>query len=226
MELFSAVFGVNYSNCVRHMPGLPALVRRLVVARRQTDFVGERWRTSFAGLRHAREAAVRHWANPPAARPPCPASASERRATLSVAPEADTSAGAEVKIYLYRPPGTIPTDGLQVGRDFENIDALGGLLLSRGFVAFEPGLVPLSEIVPLLHHAKQVVSVHGAGLANVLFCPPGTRVCEIVSSWGAWRSLEGLSTVLGHDFTVLKQRSPDAAGEIPRIDLDELIALL
>jgi capsular polysaccharide biosynthesis protein len=159
-------------------------------------------------------------------RPPaCSIAFEEQTTTVSDIEEAERVSGPDLKVYLYRRPGTIPTEGLQVGRDFDNIDALGRLLLDNGFIAFDPGAVPLPEIVPLLQHAKQVVSVHGAGLANVLFCRPGTRVFEIRSPWGAWRSLEALSTVLGHDFTALQQSLPDDA-EIPRIDLDELIALL
>jgi capsular polysaccharide biosynthesis protein len=39
---------------------------------------------------------------------------------------------------------------------------------------------PLAKQARLVHEAEMVVATHGAGLANLIFARPGTRVIEIV----------------------------------------------
>ena len=60
-----------------------------------------------------------------------------------------------------------------------NEDALLALLRPFGFELIVPGELSLSEQVRAFAAATHVVAPHGAGLANVVFCAPGTRVLEI-----------------------------------------------
>ncbi len=38
---------------------------------------------------------------------------------------------------------------------------------------------PVREQAAMFYHARQIVSVHGAGLTNLVFAQPGARVVEI-----------------------------------------------
>ena len=52
-------------------------------------------------------------------------------------------------------------------------------LQPHGFERFVPATVPLSEQVRAFAAATHVVAPHGAALANLAFCAPGTRVLEV-----------------------------------------------
>jgi capsular polysaccharide biosynthesis protein len=62
--------------------------------------------------------------------------------------------------------------------------------------------------------ASHVVGVHGAGLTNVLFCAPGTRVLEILPALCAAPSYWVLSTQIGHRYHAVVADDP----ELPRPD--------
>jgi capsular polysaccharide biosynthesis protein len=55
-------------------------------------------------------------------------------------------------------------------------------LARQGFEAVVPGLLPLREQVALFMGAEAIAGPHGAGLANLLFAPSGSRVLEILPS--------------------------------------------
>jgi capsular polysaccharide biosynthesis protein len=64
-------------------------------------------------------------------------------------------------------------------REVAENPALDEFLAGHGFVSVVlEDLTPVAQI-KLFLHAEMVVAVHGAGLANLLFCPAGTRVLEI-----------------------------------------------
>ncbi len=175
-----------------------ALLRQLVLARRQSVMEGDPWSMSFAGLRHARAAALRAWGL-----------------------DGD---GGTLKVFLHRFDDIADRRAhsqLQ-GRNFSNTNELLVGLLRAGFVALEPGRAGIEEIADLLSRASTVVSLHGAGLANLLFCRPGTRVFELRSYAGNWRSLEATSLVLGQHFTAVPQPvpPPDTA---PFLDVDAIL---
>ena len=60
-----------------------------------------------------------------------------------------------------------------------NAGALEGALSDRGFSIFHADDGNHPEQIARFQAARQVVAVHGAGLANLLFCRPGTEVIEI-----------------------------------------------
>jgi capsular polysaccharide biosynthesis protein len=111
------------------------------------------------------------------------------------------------------------------GRNFSNLDALCELLLSKGYVAYEPALIPIEHLVASLSQAEVIVAIHGAGLANLVFAPAGTRVYEITGRDSTWRCFEALSAILGHHFTELHQPDPPEADN-PFIDLQRLREVL
>lgn len=78
------------------------------------------------------------------------------------------------------------------------------------------------------------MGAHGAGLANVVFCRPGTNVLEIVPTDNAYPFYFSLAHAAGLEYSCLVapsvgQRDPDAFGPSPydfEVELDELAAVL
>src|SRR5690606_1867518 len=65
-------------------------------------------------------------------------------------------------------------------RHLRNEDELLPLMEARGFVSVDPADLPHAENV--FHEADTIVGVHGAGLANLVFCRPGATVLELIPS--------------------------------------------
>jgi capsular polysaccharide biosynthesis protein len=84
---------------------------------------------------------------------------------------ADRTAPA-AKLYIDR-------SGSQ-SRSVPNEAALAALMQARGFSVVRPETMTLSAQVALFRAASMVVGLHGAGLANIAYCRPGTLVYEIM----------------------------------------------
>lgn len=67
------------------------------------------------------------------------------------------------------------------GRRIVNEEALLNAVSPLGFVPVAPESLRLSEQIALFRQAHAVIAPHGAGLVNLAFCNPGTRVLEIFS---------------------------------------------
>jgi capsular polysaccharide biosynthesis protein len=74
-------------------------------------------------------------------------------------------------------------------------------LEKQGFISYDPAL---DELPPrIFADAEIVVAQHGAGLANLVFCQPGTRVLELMPSDFVKRTYYSLSHAAGLDYSVL-----------------------
>lgn len=78
------------------------------------------------------------------------------------------------RIYISR---QYPGRGRQVVNENEVIDYLSTL----GFKSLLLDSMPLSDQISLFSSANAIVSPHGAGLTNLVFCNPGTKVIEFFS---------------------------------------------
>jgi capsular polysaccharide biosynthesis protein len=65
-------------------------------------------------------------------------------------------------------------------RSVPNEAALADMLRARGFLVVRLETMTLSDQVALFRAASVVVGLHGAGLANIAYCRPGTLVYEIM----------------------------------------------
>lgn len=63
-------------------------------------------------------------------------------------------------------------------RSAANAGEIAERMAAHGFETVDPTKTP--DIVQLLGEAGYVAGIHGASLANLVFCPPGTRVLEIM----------------------------------------------
>jgi len=48
-----------------------------------------------------------------------------------------------------------------------------------GFISIDPASLNLKESISLISSAKIIMGVHGAGLANIIFCPPTATIIEL-----------------------------------------------
>jgi hypothetical protein len=210
-QIFSVVFDCPYRKCVLHGNG--SHVKKLVLARRQSimntssEFPDDRWSLPFAGIRHIRSAL---------------------HAALQIPEEIGLLPGAAPhNVFLHRFPNAAeqrPGSVLQ-GRNFSNHYRLFEALMKESFFVFEPGWMTLEQIGGMLARASTVAGVHGAQLANLVFCRPLTRIFEIRGYPGNWRSIEALCAVLGHAFTVLQQAKPTDP-DAPEFDVRGILAAL
>lgn len=78
--------------------------------------------------------------------------------------------GSGKRIYISRA-------GAAIRRVTNELDIVA--MLSRyGFESVEPGGIPFSSQAELFQSADIIVAPHGAALANLMFCRPGTRILE------------------------------------------------
>ena len=112
-------------------------------------------------------------------------------------------------------------------RRVTNESALWAELEPAGFVKVRLEKMTWPEQINAFRHAKVIVAPHGAGLANLAFCRPGTRVIELFNrayvSGCYWR----LAALQGLDYRPVLPESPGPLGATPecnRLDLEADLA--
>lgn len=91
-------------------------------------------------------------------------------------------------------------------RKVVNEAELLALIKPLGFEEYELSRMSLQDQIDLFRSAKIIIGPHGAGLVNLMFCPPGTKVLELFPDpilYGGtcyW----SLATAKGLDYTYLK----------------------
>lgn len=92
-----------------------------------------------------------------------------------------------------------------VKRSLSNEVELESALAEVGFRIVTLSGRTFQDQVRLFRSARLIVSAHGAGLANVIFCRPGSRVIELMPSVRDIRCMQRLSAVCGvqHDVRVV-----------------------
>ncbi|WP_276357698.1 glycosyltransferase family 61 protein [Cohnella caldifontis] len=85
-----------------------------------------------------------------------------------------------------------------------NEDEIRLVLEERGFRTVILEELPFDEQIRIFASAKAVVAPHGAGLANLVFCPPGTQVVELFSPGYLWNYFAHIchQVGLGHYYLI------------------------
>lgn len=109
------------------------------------------------------------------------------------------------------------------GRRVVNEDAVEALLARRGFTTVTPESLSFGDQVRLFGGAQALVTIHGAGLTNMLFMPEGGSVVEFIKvrrpghDFAALRrsdllnpSYPRLASALGHRYVALPGNPDDA----------------
>jgi hypothetical protein len=92
----------------------------------------------------------------------------------------EVAPGDEKRIMLRRKVG------LHYGRSWRkpaNSRILEFLSEVLGYKVIDPAEHDIQTVASIFHGADKVVSYHGGGLANIIFCRPGTSIIELYSSW-------------------------------------------
>jgi capsular polysaccharide biosynthesis protein len=100
-------------------------------------------------------------------------------------------------------------------------------LQKLGFSIVQPELLPVVEQAKLFSAAECIVAPHGAGLANLVFAPPGAHLVELFHPNATAVFYRELAVVCGLRYTRLSGRpsgSPKTAGFT--IDVRELLDLV
>ena len=95
-------------------------------------------------------------------------------ARLSTPAHAPTSRPMR-KVFLTRPKDS--------NRNIENLQEVQAVFGEFGYEMVLPDSLSLGEQIALMRECKVIASMHGAGLANVLFAPSGAVVFEIFSEY-------------------------------------------
>jgi capsular polysaccharide biosynthesis protein len=93
------------------------------------------------------------------------------------------------------------------------------VLAAAGFSTVYAEDFSIAEFAQVLNKARAIVAVHGAGLSNIVFCEPGTRLMELYGphiTYEFW----GIANTLGLDHHILagyddQGRYPWEAGAFP-----------
>jgi len=84
-----------------------------------------------------------------------------------------------------------------------NEGSIWPMLQKAGFERVFMEDLAFEDQVRLMGEAEAVVAPHGAGLTNVMFCPPGTAVVEIADLSFPNPNFYAVASAMGHDYWVL-----------------------
>ncbi len=102
-------------------------------------------------------------------------------------------------------------------------EALGAALSARGYETIVPGHMPYREQLECFRTASHVVAAHGAALAHLVLCPPGTHVLELFHPlYGSW-AYAMLAEACGLDYEALVGR--DGVSDAPELNDPALVDL-
>jgi capsular polysaccharide biosynthesis protein len=115
------------------------------------------------------------------------------------------------------PPRVLICRSPSNSRNVTNRAAMIEALKALGFVAIQPDKLAFDEQALLFAQAKIIVCEFGAALSNAYFCPPDTKIVEIIAEGqhDPWSS--HFCAMLGLEHVVLFQhQSPEVLASMPR----------
>lgn len=113
---------------------------------------------------------------------------------------------ADQRVYLSRGDAT--------GRRIRNETEVVVLLEARGFVTVLAANLTYEDQVSLFRRTTHVVSAHGAGLANIVFCPPGANILEIFHPVGNNPDYAVVAAGVGLNYAALTARDAESSDAI------------
>ena len=104
-------------------------------------------------------------------------------------------------------------------RKISNMAEIEPFLQKKGFQTVYPETLPPADQMRLFHDAEEVVAVHGAGLAPMIYAPPGKRLIEILPCGHMTNVFRVMAARVGWDWIGVRGRiKPEYVK--PAYDLD------
>ncbi|WP_461782998.1 glycosyltransferase family 61 protein [Prosthecobacter sp.] len=100
--------------------------------------------------------------------------------------------------------------GRRSGRNYANAEAVSEWLVRHSFIECFLEELSVMEQIVLFRDAEVVAGVHGAGLANLVYCRPGTRVVEVLPEHWGWPFYRSLSAAVGLDYRSVSATADDS----------------
>jgi tetratricopeptide (TPR) repeat protein len=95
------------------------------------------------------------------------------------------------------------------GRRLINEEEIINILDKKGFTFVDLETMSIQEQALLLSQAKVVISPHGSGLTNLVFCREGTKVIEIFSPYYVYPCYWLISNLVGLEYSYLLGENPE-----------------
>ena len=92
-------------------------------------------------------------------------------------------------------------------RRLDNEEDIWALLEPQGFERVRMEELSFAEQVRLMSQTAILVAPHGAGLTNMLFCPPGAHIVEIADLGFPNPNFYALASALGHRYSLARAKS-------------------
>ena len=111
-------------------------------------------------------------------------------------------------------------------RILKNESEIEEILLERGFELIEDKYYTVDEQISLFNSASVIVAIHGAGLANLVWCNPGTKVIELFYSGYTKPSFYYLAKILNLEYGCLfdKNEAEDhASNKFCDLEVDAIL---
>lgn len=105
-------------------------------------------------------------------------------------------------------------------RALRNETELMNILDRHGFNAILPGQISFDEQVARFSSAKVIVAIHGAGLTNLIWAPPGCVVIELAATALGDVGYRFLAQMSGHRHVVVSCRAHEHSKGIAFADLE------
>lgn len=102
-------------------------------------------------------------------------------------------------------------------RRIVNEDAILDAMADKRFTKIYAEDYSFEEQIALFQQAEAIVAPHGAGLTNMLFCQPGTKILEIFEPSTQRRCYWSLARALGHDYRCFIGEAVPSGKEEPDI---------
>lgn len=109
------------------------------------------------------------------------------------------------------------------GRKILNEEALWEVLEARGFDRVFMEDLSFAEQVALMQRCAIVVAPHGAGLTNMMFCPPGTDIVELADPTYPNPNFYALASAMDHRFWLLDAQAKGTGHALEKdltVDID------
>jgi capsular polysaccharide biosynthesis protein len=123
-----------------------------------------------------------------------------------------TSVDADARVFISRAGSK--------GRQLVGEDKLLPILARYGFEIVQMEELSWSEQLALMQRTKVLVGPHGAGLTNMMFCPPGATIIEIADPLYPNPNFYALACAMAHAYGLVPARSVGENGHRLYRDLE------